>query len=164
MPITPRKLIAFSPISSFVRSHGSCCRRNWHTLRFWRDYVGAATLQPVSDGIVRVPGAPPGLSPLPARCLTFRSAACALTLPSPRVRIKPPAVNRAGAFAGRGHRDPSSACPEVLRSPGQGHFGEYHWLISATAEEMDDADSQTAGIAGLFHRAVAEPHFGLEPS
>jgi len=104
------EISAFRPELVFREVPGKWPQRGGQPQRFRRRLPRAALLDPVADGVVRVPGTPAGLGLLPPRRLALRLAARVLTASDTGIGPEPPAADRAGSLPGLRHGDSSSPC------------------------------------------------------
>jgi hypothetical protein len=84
-------------------------------MRQWRlVFLGAALLNAVTGGVLRILRTPVRLRHLAPRCLALGLTAGVLTWSYSLVGTKPLAADRARCFPGCGHRESSSLCPANL--------------------------------------------------
>ena len=116
-----KEISAFAAELVFRDVPGKSVQRSGHTQRFRRPFLGAAPLETIAGGIIRILRPPLSLGLLPSRRLTLRLTACALTLSDPRMGTEPTVADGTGSFPGSGHRGLSS--PHPYPPVGQIKFG-----------------------------------------
>jgi hypothetical protein len=103
---------------------------------FWRWLsLRHPLINPVGDGVARVPAPPTGLALLPPRRLTLRFTAGVLAVSYSRVRPEPPAADRTRSLPGLWHGDASWSPRVSADSPGSDQnawvtSGKHRWVNS----------------------------------